>query len=54
MAATIKQLKDFIESYPPNWHVWVGDGGQTLVVASPNKAVVNTCEIGGEPKPENA
>lgn len=48
MAATVREVMKFIESYPPNWPVWIDDGGLRLVVASPNKAIVSDYEVGGE------
>lgn len=48
MAATVREILKFIESYPPDWQVWIDEGGLTLVVASPNKKIASDYEVGGE------
>ena len=52
MAAKIKQIQEWLERFPPNWTVWVDEGGLTLVArgAKAKKGTEYTYDIGGEPE----
>lgn len=48
MAATIKQIREWLDQFPPNWLVAVDEGGLTLVVQGKNKNTEYSYELGGE------
>lgn len=50
MAATIKDMREWFEQFPPDWTVWVDEGGLTLVAQGPYAGTEYTYEIGGEPE----
>lgn len=53
MAATIKQLREWLETFPPNWLVAIDEGGLTLVVQGKNKNTEYSYELGGERESSN-
>lgn len=49
MAATVKQLENWLSDYPGNWTVFIDEDGLTICVASPNDSITSDFELGGAP-----
>lgn len=53
MAVRVSELRDWINTIPPNWEVGIDEGGLTLVArAEPGAKYEVTLEVGGETEPE--
>lgn len=53
MALLVSELRDWINTIPPNWEVGIDEGGLTLVArAEPGAKYEVTLEVGGETEPE--
>lgn len=53
MAVRASELRDWINTIPPHWHIGIDDGGLTLVArAEPGAKYEVTLEVGGETEPE--
>jgi hypothetical protein len=50
MAATVETLRDWLNTFPPTWTVYVDEGGLTLVARANKKSVKYEYELGGEPE----
>jgi hypothetical protein len=53
MADNVREIHRWLDQFPPDWDLWIDEGGLTLVAASPNRQVTKTYELGGEPLEED-
>jgi hypothetical protein len=52
MALRASNVRDWIEAIPPDWTVYIDEGGLTLCARGPAGDFEPYLEIGGDPEPD--